>query len=436
MTRMMILVTALILVTGAAPAAEFESATLTVPASSILQSGELSGKYHAITEPVTIDGYMNHFTVDSDFGQFSVTGDLALKALLHEIDAIAELKGITAGEAGTDAAVAAVADTGKSVVNLVNNPTETAVGMSAGVSRFFKRTARKAKDVTEEASETVSESTSDKDQDDDPDSAGEEGEDADQGTKVAYSYLGVGKAQRELARDLDVDPYSENAVLQAELNRVAKISGSVGKLTKILIPIPAAVGMAANVNNLVWSLSPTDLLIQNEEKLEALGYRKKLIHAFFDNKVFTPTRQTALVEALGTLDKVKGREVLLDIAISAQTRTEGQFVVRSILFAQLFHQGVEPITEFMSVPDMVVPAAITASGDGLIIAPVDQFLWTQEIATALHRLSGVIEDHGASDDHLMWVEGRVSDLAMARLNALGWEMSRESFDALGSSASK
>lgn len=435
MARLVIIMTAVIISVGAARAVEYEPATMTVPASSILEPGVLKGKHHSITEPVTVDGYMNHFIVNSDFGQFPVTGDLALKVLLHEIDAIAELKKISAAEAGTDAAVSAVADTGKSVVNLVNNPAATAAGVSSGVSRFFKRTARKAKDVSEDVSETVSESTGDKEQGEDVDTDAKE-EATELGTKVAYSYLGVGKAQRELARDLEVDPYSENAVLQAELNRVAKISGSVGKLTKMLVPIPAAVGMAANINNLVWSMSPTDLLIQNEEKLEALGYKKKLINKFFNNKVFTPSRQTAIVEAMVALDDVKGREVLLDIAISAETRIEGQFVVRSILFAQLFHANVERIAEFMSAPDMVVPAAITASGDGLIIAPVDQLLWTREIEAALVRVTNLIEDHGATDEHVMWVEGRVSNQAMDQMSSRGWVRSDAHFERLGSSATR
>ena len=47
--------------------------------------------------------------------------------------------------------------------------------------------------------------------------------------------MGIGKAHRELAREMKVDPYSDNVILQAELNRVAQISGSVGKITNILI---------------------------------------------------------------------------------------------------------------------------------------------------------------------------------------------------------
>jgi len=247
--------------------------------------------------------------------------------------------------------------------------------------------------------------------------------------------MGVGKAQRDLARELQVDPYSDNVILQAELNRVAKIAGSIGKFTNILIPIPSVVGTAANMNDLVWSLSPMDLLIQNEEKLKALGYTDELIQTFFSNKVFSPTKQTAIVAALASLDKSKGREVLLNIANSAETRNEGHFIVRSILFALLYHETVEPITEFISAPNGLVPAALTASGDALIFAPLDQLLWTEEIATALERMAKLIDDHGATREHLMWVEGRVSDLAVAQLSATGWVESKMRFDKLETTTS-
>ena len=439
MTRLVIVLTAAVLVASASQAADFEAATMTVPASSILEPGLLKGEHYAITESVTVDGYMNHYTVDSEFGPFSVVGDRALKNLLHEIDAIAELRKMTSLSTGTDAAIDAIADTGKSVANIVTNPVESAKGMSAGVSRFFKRTTRTAKNVGSEVTESVGESISGDEQsseeqkaDDENDADGDskDGDDPGLSTQLASSFMGVGKAHRELARELEVDPYSDNAILQAELSRVAKIAGSVGKFTNILIPIPSVVGTAANMNELVWILSPIDLLIQNEEKLKALGYTDELIQTFFSNKVFSPTKQTAIVAALASLDNAKGREVLLNIANSAETRIEGQFIVRSILFALLYHETVEPIAEFMSAPGGLVPAALTASGNGLIFAPLDQLLWTEEIAAALERLAKLIDDHGATREHLMWVEGRVSDLAVAQLSATGWVESTERFDKL------
>ena len=414
---------------GMAHAADFEAAAMTVPASALLEPGLLKGEHYKITAPVTVEGYMNHYTVDSEFGSFSVTGDRALRKLLREIDAIAELKKMTSLSTGTDAAVDAVADTGKSVVNLATNPVDSAKGASAGVGRFFKRTARTAKNVGGEVAESISESISDDETD-----SGNDNNDSDEPgvtSQLASSFLGIGAAQRELARELQVDPYSDNAILQAELKRVAQISGSVGKFTSMLAPIPSVIGTAASLNDMVWSLSPADLLIQNEEKLKELGYTDELIRIFFSNKAYSPTRQTAMVAALASLDNVKGRQVLLDIANAAETPIESQFIVRSALVARLYHETVEPIAELMSLPNGMVPAAVTVSGDGLIFAPLDQLLWTEEIATALEKVAKLVSDHGASDEQIMWIEGRISKIAMTQLVASGWVESTQRFDVDG-----
>jgi len=70
----------------------------------------------------------------------------------------------------------------------------------------------------------------------------------------------------------------------------------------------------------------------------------------------------------------------------------------------------------------MVPVVLNASGNGLIFAPLDQLLWTEEIATALERLAELFDDHAATNEHLIWVEGRVSDLALAQSSATGWRI--------------
>ena len=429
MPRFSIVAAAVILATGLIQAAEFEPATLMVSASGLLEANVLKGEHYTIAESVTVDGYMNHYTVDSEFGQFTAVGDRALKKLLHEIDAIAELRKMTSFSTGTDAVIGVVADTGQSVVNLAIHPVQSVKGISAGVSRFFKRTSRTAKNVSSDVAEAVSETSSGDEGSGGDNAAKEEGEPG-LTTQLASSFMGTSKAQRDLARELKVDPYSDNAILQADLNRVAQISGPVGRISKILIPIPSVVGIATDVSDMVWNLSPIDLLIQNEEKLKKLGYTNELIKTFFSNKVFSPTEQTAFVAALESLDKAKGREALLNIANSAESQIEGEFVVRSVLLAQLYHENIQPIIELMSVPSGLVPVAITESRDGLIFAPLDQLLWTEEVAAAMERLGKLIDDHGAIDQNLIWVGGRVSDMALARLSASGWVESTEDFQKL------
>src|SRR5215831_2717804 len=76
---------------GAVRAAEYE-----IPgdrkASEILPAEILTGPHYRIREVVITDGYMDRFTVDSDYGVFEVTGDIALRKLVREIYAITALQ--------------------------------------------------------------------------------------------------------------------------------------------------------------------------------------------------------------------------------------------------------------------------------------------------------------------------------------------------------
>lgn len=403
--------------------ADYDPESFTTSAADVVAADVLKGDHYKIADDVRVSGYMYHYTVDSDFGQFTAVGNRALKKLLHEIHAIAELGKMSSASVGADAAVDVVVGTGESLAALANDPEGTLNNLGAGVSRLFKRTKKTAQKVGSEVSEEVSTGDSDGDgkQDD---------EQSDLSSQLASSYLGIGKAQRKIASELKVDPYSDNAVLQAELNRVAQISGTVGKVTKILIPIPSVVGTAASVSNMVWNLSPTDLLIQNQETLNKLGYSDELIKQFFSNKVYSPTEQTSFVAAAKSLDSVKGSKTLLQNAVRAETAIEGEFMVRSVLFAQLYHENIEPVKEILGSPKGLVPVAITKSGDGMIFAPLDYLLWTEEVEEAVGQLAKLMDNHGGSDEHLLWVEGDVSDLALANLKSSGWVESSPSFDKL------
>ena len=81
---------------GIATLATASAQTFEVPsnrlASQILPANLISGPYHQVREDVISYGYMHHYTVDSEFGVFEVTGDGALRKLVNEFSAIASLQ--------------------------------------------------------------------------------------------------------------------------------------------------------------------------------------------------------------------------------------------------------------------------------------------------------------------------------------------------------
>jgi hypothetical protein len=429
------LLVSVLLISMAAFAGDYDPETMSLKAASLLPAEMLKGTHYSIADDVLVSGYMNYYTVNSDYGEFTAVGDRNLKILLHEIDAIAELKKMTSAGVGTDAVVGVVTDTGKSVGALVTNPVGTVQNMGAGVSRFFKRTAKTTKDVGQQVGETVSGTDEDTGNDTDENTGTDPDANKDKqqpgvSTTVANVFLGVGKAHRKIAQELSVDPYSDNLVLQAELDRVAQISGTVGKLSKILMPIPSVVSAASSVSKMVWSLSPTDLLIQNQETLKKLGYDKELIAKFFSNKVYSPTEQTMLVVAIKALDKVKGREMFLQNASKVVSKIEVNFMVWSASFAESYHENINPIAEFVPSPNGFVPIAITKSGAGMVFAPLDHLLWTGDVEAALTDMARLMDEHGGGKEHALWVEGEISPLALERLSASNWVKTSKAFDKL------
>ncbi len=407
-------------------AADYEPDSLTVSAASLLGADKVQGDHYSIADDVLVSGYMNHYTVNSDYGQFTAVGDRQLKKLLHEIDAITQLKAMTQISVGTDAVIGAVADTGKSLVALAKNPVGSVNNLETGMSRLFKRYKKTATDVSSQVTDTVKGNVSGEDHDDGSDDS----DVSEMTSQLASAYLGIGKAQREIAANLKVDPYSDNPVLQAELARVAKVSGTVGKIADILIPLPSVVGTVASVSDMVWNLSPTDLLIQNQETLKSLGYSDAIIQQYFANKMYSPTERTAFVAAVKSLDSASGREILMNEAVIAQSAIEGEFMVRSTLFAQLYHEQIEPIVELFSSPNTSVPVAVTSSGDGLIFAPLDHLLWTEQVEEAVTELARLMDQHGSIDERLLWIEGNVSELAYTNLKNAGWVESSDALDKL------
>src|SRR3989304_4649518 len=97
MRRQTLVFLALALVSGpllavtVAGAAEYE-APQNRSAKDILPVGMLKGQQYQVRDLVVADGYMHRWTVDSDFGTFEGGGDGALRKLLGEIRAIAELQ--------------------------------------------------------------------------------------------------------------------------------------------------------------------------------------------------------------------------------------------------------------------------------------------------------------------------------------------------------
>src|SRR5262245_44728550 len=134
-----------------------QSASKTVPAAL------LSGPHFNVQDEAPTDGFMPRYTIQSDFGQYVVSGHEMLAVRVQEIAALEKLDEISKTEAFAGAMAASAKKTGKAVAHAATNPKETAEGIPKGVGRFMKGLGKSAKKAGTAAADSV------KDDDDDDD---------------------------------------------------------------------------------------------------------------------------------------------------------------------------------------------------------------------------------------------------------------------------
>lgn len=163
-------------------------------AADLLPAELLRGKYHVVDDRVRNDGYLNYYTIQSDFGEFEAVSTASLRLRIREIEALGELDELSQtgvfvnamGQAGVDKIV--------SVTKLVADPMASVKSAPSGIGRLFKSYSQK----TKRAFAAVT-----------PDD-----EDADQATILTDRYFGVTDSERKWSEKLKVDPYTSNEVLR------------------------------------------------------------------------------------------------------------------------------------------------------------------------------------------------------------------------------
>lgn len=366
-------------------------------ASEILPKELLAGKDYRINNTVISYGYMHTYRVDSDFGPFEVTGDIALRKLLREIWAIGVLQETRKSEAYLKGLKNAASQPIEFGANLITEPVDTITGIPRGVARLFENAKT---GLTTKSGP---------------------GEDS----KVKQA-LAVSSNKRELAAQLGVDVYSSNTVLQKELNSLAWAT-AIGSLSLSAALAPVGGAAAATVsltrasqqlNDLLREYPPQRLRQMNEDKLRAMGIPSDLTTRFLDHSSYTPTQETVIVQALESLSGAKRRESFLKVALLADDEESANFYMNTAETLRGYQSKVAPIKELSVYGPLIFAKA--ANGTVLIPLPLDHGIWTElasrRVPMAMAAFKGA---NPGSQKFEAWVTGTVSKLAkeeMAKLD--------------------
>jgi len=422
---------------GANPPHEAEPV---LDATSFAPTALLSGPGFLVDPHVEIRGYMAHFTLDTPVGMIHAESVEILADRVAELPALGALDEVSRSDAFIGAAGDAIGTTARGLGQVLRHPVDTLVGLPAGVARYFgnrlRKAGRQAQSVSDRAARRFGSDGNPYPRDQGPmteardvaqaqadaetkkprrwyDRIGSEGE------RELKRQIKFGQVRRELAERLGIDPYTSNPHIRERLDDLAW-AGSSGRYSAI-----AAIGSiggtgalvvehGTRLNELVWKLDPDQLRERNHARLRAYARDELLMRQFLRRGVFTPTWQTAMLDALDALQPASGTDALLELAMTAQTELEARFILNALnLIAhelgERAHRG-----KLLSIGAGLAYDAV--DGERMLPLPVDYLVWTGEIAGFVDR-----KDFRVSRKTVL-IGGVASMRSQRELTARGWSI--------------
>ena len=358
---------------------------------------------------------MAHYTIDSDFGIFEGVGRRELQVRVGEIAAIAKLVAVSKSDLFAEGLKRSVEKPIDAVKNLVEDPGESIKKVPKTVGHFLSKVGSSSGNAAQRTEERIKGGN---DEGGTGEAIAETGKDLGQ---TAKSVAGFDKAKLETARQLGVDPYSDNQRLQEEIEKVtwaffagglplrigaAAVSG--GALTALTAT--NTVGLPEEI----YDTTPSELALRDRKALGGMKVPADLIDRMFLNKALTISIRHEIVNSLAKLPAGPGQQAVIEGAVSCQLRRQASFL-RDALEMLVERHGKTPYQSHTTFGRL--PAGVTAEGVTEVTAPVDYVSWTAEISEFVNR------GDAPKPPRRLVLGGSVSPNAKAGFLAAGWLMS-------------
>ena len=397
---------------GQAPA--FELGVI-LKSSDLLPAESLRGPSYRVRDQVATDGYMAHFEIDTDFGTFRAVGVPEAKRRIAEAEAIRKLVETSKSDLFAEGLRRSVEQPIDAVKNIVVHPVESVKQAPKTVGHFFGKVGSAIGRGVAKTADRVGEAINS-----DGTDAGQAASAAGRGLgNAAKNAAGFDKAKLDTARQLGVDPYSDNQRLQEEMEKVTWAFFAGGLPLRIGAAVASA-GIAVAATEMVgipedtYALTSSELALRDERALAAIGMTPEDIKNFQIQRVLSTTRRHRVVTYLEALPKAQGRGHIVRLANACSSPEQAEFLISALaILAERQRSGAAEYTHLQVLGRL--PGATTASGELHVPAPVDYVTWTEEVAQFANR-----DDLGNAPKVLVHT-GRASSAATAGILAAGWK---------------
>ena len=366
------------------------------PAAKYLGAAMASSNY-TVGSTARSDGIMRIFKVETPYGKYEFDGVEFTKLRLREIEATAALEKMSKSEAWIksfgNAAVAPV----KFGVNFITNPAETINRSASGIANMFDR-----------AGAAISNQQSSRD-------------------NMANSLLGVSDAQRQLAIQLNVDPYSDFAPLQNRLQEMSRVMAG-GQLTVkaglaavtggIGMGISAASGMEAAKDTL-RDKTAAQVIAEVRATLISLSVPDAAINRLIENQHYTPSFLLVMSRALARL-KAQNTAAFIERVADANSYGVAYFHWRRADLIAARSAELGGIVAFVPVAGHAVN--VTRDGKAVAVFPLDDLAWTALPKRTFLAANAELRSRNPNGAAVFATTGQVTPLASSEIKKLGWQV--------------
>jgi hypothetical protein len=361
-------------------------------AAQVLPPNLLHSRYYRLDERVELENSQYVFRVHTHWGSLVIKGSDLLRVRAGEMAATAKLELVSGPETAMKSAVSTALKPVETAKDLITAPVQTVDDTVRGVGHIFgsANAAMNAADPHKEG--------------------------------IIASVTGSSAARRKLAFDLGVDPNTSFPPLSNQLTRLATASafGETGAnvgLSFIGGPAGIAIGATGASNSLREALrdrTAAELERDGRQVLARIGVSKAVIGAFYTNPILTPTDKATIVRALERLHGTRGCSIFVASAAKASTIKMGYFYRRQAELIAAYAKRVAPVQRLVRLGGTLM---LQTSKGTVSLLPVDYLIWTPQLADLA---MGANSDRGSKGGGEIWITGKASPMAIAKLAELGW----------------
>jgi len=366
-------------------------------AAQIFLGTAATGSNYKVKPVVRSDGVMRIFDFDTSYGEFAFDGVEFAKLRLHELDAVAALEKMSKSDAFGNAFGRAAFGPIKFGADLITKPADTVERSLSGIGNMFDRVGA-----------GLANNRADRD-------------------PILESLLGVSDTQRQLAVELDVDPYTDFPPLAQRLKEMAGAMAGGGLPVRAgLALVPGGVGIAVSSVATVSSVKDTlrdktaaQVIAEVRATLLSLGVPAETANLLVENRNFTPADLLIMARALKQLG-AENTVAFVEHAAGAGSRNLAFYHRRRAQTLAARSSELGGIASFVTVAGQ--PINVARSGNIVAVFTFDDIAWTELQSRTFTAATAEIRRLKPGTIPVLASTGTVSPMAAAEISKLGWKI--------------